>query len=337
MNRLIKKRGAVRGATTRLLQSINTELKKEEQDVGHLRELLANLSAKETTLIDLDKGIEQKIGLDDLEAEITNAEEYMEKVITMKTRAHGCIQEARDNATTPPRRGLGPGERTPIQNSVKLPKLTIDKFDGDVSLWSDFWNRFETATHKNETLSKTGKFSYLKSYLSGAAAKTVAGLMLTDSNYDHALEILNNRYGRKDVIVNAHMTKLLNLKPVKRASDVVALRQLYDECEVQIRSLESLGVVSDAYGSLLCPVLLQLIPEEIVLQYSRESRTSDEWKVEEVFKFLQNEILSRERAMQLTRGNKEKDSQSHQTPCKSELKQKKSSMPSAVALHTASQ
>lgn len=34
----------------------------------------------------------------------------------------------------------------------------------------------------------------------------------TDCNYDHALEILQGyRYGRKDLIENAHMTKLLNL------------------------------------------------------------------------------------------------------------------------------
>lgn len=131
----------------------------------------------------------------------------------------------------------------------------------------------------------------MKSYLSGAVAKTVAGLMLTDSNYDHALEILRDRYGRKDIVVNAHMTKLLNLNPVKKVSDVVALRQLYDDCEIQICSLESLGVVSETYGSLLCPVLLQLIPEQIALQYSRQRGASDEWRVSEVMEFLQNEIV----------------------------------------------
>lgn len=58
------------------------------------------------------------------------------------------------------------------------------------------------------------------------------------------------------------MSKLLNLTPVKKSSDVHALRQLYDECEIQIRSLESLGVVSESYGSLLCPILLKMIPDD---------------------------------------------------------------------------
>lgn len=338
LDRLIKKRRAMRGATTRLLQGIDTELSQDSPDVGRLRELMANLSTKEETLMDLDRGIEQQTETEDLENEITTTEEYKERVITMRTHAQRVIQ-ARDSVSSPRR---GTTEMRTSQNSVKLPKLIIDSFSGDVSLWRDFWNRFETAIHKNDTLCKTEKFTYLKSYLTGAAAKTVAGLMLTDSNYDHALDLLKERYGRKDIVINAHMTKLLNLSPVKRSSDIAALRQLYDECEIQIRSLESLGVVSETYGSLLCPILLQLIPEDIALEYSRKRGESDEWSVTHVMDFLQTEILSRERAAQLTRSNKDKDNQSLHKPFKrtdaaSELKQKMQSLSSAAALHTANQ
>ena len=49
-------------------------------DVGCFCELLADLSAKEETLLDLDRGIEQGIATDDLVAEITNTEEYKERV-----------------------------------------------------------------------------------------------------------------------------------------------------------------------------------------------------------------------------------------------------------------
>ncbi|KAM9793657.1 uncharacterized protein ACBT44_018015 isoform 1-T1 [Syngnathus typhle] len=97
------------------------------------------------------------------------------------------------------------------------------------------------------------------------------------------------------------MSKLLNLTPVKKSSDVAALRHLYDECEIQIRSLESLGVQSDTYGCLLCPVLLQLVPEDIALAYTRQPNSTNDWKVQELIKFLQNEVQSRERALQLTR------------------------------------
>ncbi|XP_054865193.1 uncharacterized protein LOC111581998 [Amphiprion ocellaris] len=89
---------------------------------------------------------------------------------------------------------------------------------------------------------------------------------------------------------------------------IEALRHLYDECEIQIRSLESLGVQSDTYGCLLCPVLLQLIPEDIALAYTHQPNSTNEWKVPELIQFLQNKVQSREQALQLTRpGHASKD------------------------------
>lgn len=103
LDRLIKKRRAIRGATTKLLQSMDTELSQGSPDVARLRELLANLSTKEETLLDLDRGIEQGIDTEDLENEITTTEEYKERVFTMRTRAQRVIQ-ARDSVSSP-RRG----------------------------------------------------------------------------------------------------------------------------------------------------------------------------------------------------------------------------------------
>ncbi|XP_039537635.1 LOW QUALITY PROTEIN: uncharacterized protein LOC120485906 [Pimephales promelas] len=338
LERLHRKRRAVRGSTTRLLQDIETEVSKEDPVVDRLCELLAMLSAKEETLLELDHEIEEHTDVEDLENEVVDAEEYGQRVISAKARVRRVMQRVRENTDSRPRDAV-PAQRG---QTVKLPKLIINKFSGDISLWQDFWNQFETAIHRNDALSKTEKFNYLKTYVAGAASKAIAGLMLTDSNYDHAIDLLQNRFGRKDLLINAHMTKLLNLCPVKKSYDVSALRQLYDECEVQIRSLESLGVASEAYGSLLCPVLLQMIPEDIALQYSRQRGSSDEWKVSEVMEFLQNEILSRERTMQLIKSGNSKDSQRYHKPFKRpetliEMKQKKHNIPSAAVLQTSSQ
>ncbi len=115
------------------------------------------------------------------------------------------------------------------------------------------------------------------------------------------------------------MTKLLNLCPVKKSNDVTALRQLYDECEVHICSIELLGVVSETYGSLLCPILLQMIPDGITVQYSRQRGTSNEWKVVGVMEFLKKEILGRERTMQLKKNQcNSKDSQCYQKTVKTQ-------------------
>lgn len=144
--------------------------------------------------------------------------------------------------------------------------------------------------------------------------------------------MLKERFGRKDLIVSAHMSKLLALTPVKRSSDIVALRRLYDEFEDQIRGLEAMGVVSDTYGGLLCPIL----PGPCL--HTREIGTDQGLKVPELMTFLQQEVESRERAMYLTKAesySKESPSpnQHRYKPESASGKFRKLSMPSAAMLY----
>ncbi|RWR98731.1 hypothetical protein B4U79_06079, partial [Dinothrombium tinctorium] len=131
--------------------------------------------------------------------------------------------------------------------------------------------------------------------------RALFGLAICDENYESAVELLKNRFGRKDVVINAHMNKLLAIDPVKRSSEVKLLRRLYDECEVQIRSLETLGVTADTYGNLLCPILLKLIPDDIALEYSRQQDEDDAWNVCKLLQFLRREVESREGASILSK------------------------------------
>ncbi|GFY46040.1 uncharacterized protein TNIN_17911, partial [Trichonephila inaurata madagascariensis] len=98
--------------------------------------------------------------------------------------------------------------------------------------------------NKNESLSMIDKFSYLKSLLGGAAFNVVNGFSLSEENYEKALKLLKQRFGREELVINAHMSKLLNLYPIQDSNNVVGLRKLYDTCEVQIISLDSLNVTS---------------------------------------------------------------------------------------------
>ena len=45
---------------------------------------------------------------------------------------------------------------------VKLPKLALCKFDGDIINWKGFWDQFLIAIHENDSLADIDKFSYLK-------------------------------------------------------------------------------------------------------------------------------------------------------------------------------
>ena len=292
------KRGVVRTSTTKLTRKIDDALGEEEPCLKKLEELLEQLMERELILKEYDRDVEVETEEEDLEDEMTTAMEYMDAISVRRTRIKRALrteEEDGQSRQSENRSGSGP----PRMNTVKLPKLVIQKFSGEICEWQGFWSQYETTIYDNERLSKTDKFSYLKSFLTGTAASAVAGLALSGINYDIAIDVLKKRFGRKDLVINAHMNKLLTMTPVKRSNDVSALRKLYDDCEIQVRSLDALGVVADTYGSLLCPILLKMIPEDIALEFTR-SEADNVLKAKELMDFLKLEVESRERTMNLT-------------------------------------
>ena len=105
-------------------------------------------------------------------------------------------------------------ERKRNQNRVRLPKLEIRKFNGDPTLWPEFSDTFNIAIHKNTDLSDIERFTYLKGYLTGEAARCIEGFTLTAANYSKALDLLKDRFGNKKLIISKHMDALLGLEKV---------------------------------------------------------------------------------------------------------------------------
>ena len=103
--------------------------------------------------------------------------------------------------------GISPGTaafQSQHQTWLKLPKLVLPKFWGDATKFRTFWDSFESAVHKNPGLSKTDKFNYLNSLLEGVALRAIQGLTVTDANYDAAINILNQRFGKPQQIIGTH-------------------------------------------------------------------------------------------------------------------------------------
>ncbi|GBM05677.1 hypothetical protein AVEN_186308-1 [Araneus ventricosus] len=69
------------------------------------------------------------------------------------------------------------------KNNLKLPKLELPVFSGDLSAWLSFKEIFINAIDKNYELSETAKLSYLISSLNGDPAKLISGFSISDENY----------------------------------------------------------------------------------------------------------------------------------------------------------
>ena len=189
---------------------------------------------------------------------------------------------------------LGISNTYSLGTQVKLPKLDLRKFDGDISKWSSFWDAFESSVHNNTKLAPIDKFNYLNSLLLKSASEAISGLSLTAANYDEAVAILKRRFGNKQLIINRHMETLLNINSVKSGFNIQALRQLYDLIESQVRSLKSLGVSSSSYGSLLSSVVMSKLPQDLRLIITREVK--DKWDLDHILDVFRSELEARERA-----------------------------------------
>ncbi|GBM80709.1 hypothetical protein AVEN_137227-1 [Araneus ventricosus] len=263
MEDLKSKRKVLRTAVSKLFTRIENEIKNTNVNKCSLEESLKLLTVKAEELSKLDLQIEELLDSDSFEAEFEASQDYAERINAWQFRAERKLNELTGSSES----------MNDNKQVVRLPKLTIPKFNVDSLYWNSFWNSFRVAIHDNTSLSKVEKFNYLRSYLSANALSANEGFSISDENYDSVIEILKNRFGRRDIIIHAHMNKLLNLAPVHRSDDIVKLRHLYDTLEIQVRSLKSLDVKSEAYSPMSISVLLKNLPPEITLEFNR--RNSD--------------------------------------------------------------
>nr|XP_027223343.1 uncharacterized protein LOC113815478 [Penaeus vannamei] len=153
-------------------------------------------------------------------------------------------------------------------SDAKLPKLELPKYDGDLTQWQSFWDRF-TASIDRTDIPVITKFTYLQSVLQGKALSAIRGVTLTVPNYKVACDILKNRFGRPQIIINAHIHALMNISvapKIRGANYVESLWNLLDQLHWHVRSLESFGINNKQFGVVLTPLVLGRLPQEIRLE-----------------------------------------------------------------------
>ena len=162
----------------------------------------------------------------------------------------------------------------PNDSHAKLPKLNLDKFNGELLSWQSFWDQYSVATHTNSSLSDIEKFNYLRSYLTEATGECIKVLPLTSANYQKVVEILKERYGNKQILISSYMDVLVKLPKADNKKHRDKLRKIYNSLETSVRNLADLGVVITSYGTLLISIIFDRIPTELKLLISRKFKNN---------------------------------------------------------------
>ena len=192
------------------------------------------------------------------------------------------------------------------EHNIRMPKLSVPSFDGNVLDFRGFWDQFNVAVHSNDRLSEIEKFTYLKGLVKKSASNLLCGLSLTKDNYSKAIDLLNERFGNSQTLISSNMDVLVKIPKVENIADVKKLRVVYDSLETSIRNLSDLGVERETYGSLLINIIFERIPSELRVIISRTFK-DDKWSLDGLMKCFKDELYARERCGAVSNGSQNID------------------------------
>ena len=327
-------RSGNRGVVTKYTKEVLELLKSDPWDQSARERLstIANLlNEKLIRLKELDAQVLQLCDVNDIEQEIEETEEIYSRTMDVrreitkvtsqqvdKSKAKQTTSvvhmESTDEAnladvlhshtTKEPELTSSPSKNTLQSARSKLPKLVLPKFKGDITNYRTFWQSFESAVHNNTELATIDKFNYLFSLLEGQALRSIKGLAITEDNYQAAVHILQERFGKSQQIISAHMDELLKIPPCVMDKPN-QLRFVYDKVSVNVRGLEALGVQAEQYGSLLIPVIMSKLPSNVRLQIARNT-AKDVWVMSDLLEIIKKEVEARELSEHVKTNNETK-------------------------------
>ena len=148
---------------------------------------------------------------------VVRLEAWLKAITRTRERSRITALPVRETETTvnPDTRMYNPALTNPILGEnlrVNLPKLQLPVFDGSLQHWQEFWDVYKATIHDQQTLPAVSKFSYLKSVLKGSVLSAIAEISITSENYSSVIKFLQERFGRKEAIVESLYSKVQNLQ-----------------------------------------------------------------------------------------------------------------------------
>ena len=148
----------------------------------------------------------------------------------------------------------------------------------------------QATIHNNKGLHAVDKFNYLKSQLYGNASEVISGLKVTKGIYYVAIDLLKERYGKKQVMVNDHYGKLINLQVATFKS--ASWRSFYDTTKKHLGCLRSLW--QDDNQMQVLSMMQSKLPRSLLAKPEEMKSEGEEWTVENFRRLLKRHINTQE-------------------------------------------
>lgn len=148
-----------------------------------------------------------------------------ELIIALRSRVSGIIlgvqsllqKTPRDDGESSPKASTSSYTTDQCYNSVSLKKFKLPLFYGDIRQWREYFETFKSAVHERP-YHLTDKLNYLYDSLKGDALAAVRGYDKVPDNYNTILDMLVERFGDPEKLMQAYYSDLLNMSPAQTSA-----------------------------------------------------------------------------------------------------------------------
>ena len=259
-----------KSAVTRLLGTIDRHIL--DNDVQSVTESLEIVKQRFENLEEAHDAYHAMLTNDD---EIENSEEwfisaqrdYVKSVASIKSWINNSELELEQSK---------PDLSNDIDNTADLlamvttmPRVEIDKFDGDPLKYQSFMAIFDELVHAKQVDDQV-KLTRLLQYTKDAAKNSISSCALIGGTkgYQQARDILKTRFGSRHLISQSVIDNLKSGKPINKG---VELQQLADDLTMAATTLDQLGTASELQNQRSIIEILQRCPKYVQFKWRKQA------------------------------------------------------------------
>ncbi|XP_068227700.1 uncharacterized protein [Palaemon carinicauda] len=265
MEKLKKTRTTCRGWVTRASKALSDLLESSTTTISQFEYAIKEYDQRLAKLDEVQEAIEIDVAEEELEQLLDKPHEFRTISVHPRIQAEDQIRNLAAASCPGSKAGSISGQSSSRESditNVKLPKLELPKFSGEVTQWQSFWDQYNSHIDATD-IPVISKFTYLLSLLEGYARNP----------------LLNG-------VVNIN---------VSGPKGVAQLWKLRNDILIHICSLEALGITRKQCEVFLTHIILSCLPSELRLEWARDG-DGHESDLDWLLTFLDKEISRLERS-----------------------------------------
>ena len=153
-----------------------------------------------------------------------------------------------------------------------LPKLRLNKFDGDPLHWSDWSSLFKSIVH-DANLSLNGKMQHLQNSVIGRAKSAIEGYGYSGDSYYEALKELESRFGKPSLVVKVTLDRLRKTPRVQNDKPQ-EVSNLPDVVSTTVWTFKKFGYESDLRAEANVSLTVDKLSQELKIKWKDNTKAT---------------------------------------------------------------